>query len=36
MKIEKDKGSKFYIKVARAKDAQMLPDLSTGAHSHFN
>jgi len=35
-KIEKDKGSKFYIngKEARAKDAQMLfADLSTGAHS---
>jgi len=35
-KIEKDKGSKFYIndKEVRAKDAQMLfADLSTGAHS---
>ena len=35
-KIEKDKGSKFYIndKEARAKDAQMFfADLSTGAHS---
>jgi len=35
-KIEKDKGSKFYIndKEARARDAQMLfADLSTGAHS---
>ena len=35
-KIEKDKGSRFYIndKEARAKDAQMFfADLSTGAHS---
>ncbi len=35
-KIEKDKGSKFYIndREVRAKDAQMLfADLSTGAHS---
>ena len=35
-KIEKDKGSKFYIndKEVRAKDAQMFfADLSTGAHS---
>ena len=35
-KIEKDKGSKFYInnKEVRARDAQMLfADLSTGAHS---
>ena len=35
-KIEKDRGSKFYIndKEARAKDAQMFfADLSTGAHS---
>ena len=35
-KIEKDKGSKFYInnKEARARDAQMFfADLSTGAHS---
>ena len=35
-KIEKDKGSKFYIneKEVRAKDAQMVfADLSTGAHS---
>ena len=35
-KIEKDKGSKFYInnKEARSKDAQMFfADLSTGAHS---
>lgn len=35
-RIEKDKGSKFYIngKEARAKDAQMFfADLSTGAHS---
>ena len=36
-KIEKDKGSKFYIndKEVRARDAQMFfADLSTGAHSH--
>ena len=35
-KIEKDKGSKFYIndKEVRARDAQMFfADLSTGAHS---
>ena len=38
-KIEKDKGSKYYIndKEVRAKDVQTLfADLSTGAHSPFN
>ena len=34
-KIERDKGSKYYIngKEVRARDAQTFADLSTGAHS---